>query len=148
MATLTITLTEAVTMGDGSTDRGTTNTHTETVNEVSHRIMDVGTSYVDVVKFGSAASAGTFKDDSVQYLRITNLDGSADITLRVKMSDSQYFVKLETEDHFLLGNNLMDSHEDGDTALSTAETLANIDSIAAKSSSGTIQIEVFVACQD
>ena len=34
MATLTITLTEAVTMGDGSTDRGTTNTHTETVNEV------------------------------------------------------------------------------------------------------------------
>ena len=95
MATLTITLTEAVTMGDGSTDRGTTNTHTETVNEVSHRIMDVGTAYVDVVKFGAAASAGTFKDNSVQYLRITNLDGSADITLRVKMTDSEYFVKLE-----------------------------------------------------
>ena len=148
MATLTITLTEAVTMGDGSTDRGTTNTHTETVNEVSHRIMDVGTSYVDVVKFGSAASAGTFKDDSVQYLRITNLDGSADITLRVKMLNSQYFVKLETEDHFLLGNNVMDAHEDGDTALSTAETLSNINTISAKSSSGTIQIEVFVACQD
>tara|TARA_R100000329_G_scaffold48496_3_gene44880 strand:+ start:322 stop:768 length:447 start_codon:yes stop_codon:yes gene_type:complete len=148
MATLTITLTEAVTMGDGSTDRGTTNTHTETVNEVSHRIMDVGTAYVDVVKFGAAASAGTFKDDSVQYLRITNLDGSADITLKVKMTDSQYFVKLESEDHFLLGNNKMDAMEDGDTALSTSETLANIDSIAAKSSSGTIQIEVFVACQD
>ena len=148
MATLTITLTEAVTMGDGSTDRGTTNTHTETVNEVSHRIMDVGTAYVDVVKFGAAASAGTFKDDSVQYLRITNLDGSADITLKVKMTDSQYFVKLETEDHFILGNNKMDAMEDGDTALSTSETLANIDSISAKSSSGTIQIEVFVACQD
>ena len=148
MATLTITLTEAVSMGDGSTDRGTTNTHTETVNEVSHRIMDVGTSFVDVVKFGAAASAGTFKDDSIQYLRITNLDGSADITLKVKMTDSQYFVKLETEDHFILGNNVMDAMEDGDTALSTSETLANIDSIAAKSSSGTIQIEVFVACQD
>jgi len=148
MATLTITLTEAVSMGDGSTDRGTTNTHTETVNEVSHRIMDVGTAYVDIVKFGSTASAGTFKDDSVQYLRITNLDGSANITLRVKMADSEYFVKLETEDHYLLGNNIMDAHEDGDTSLGTAETLANIDSIAAKSSSGTIQIEVFVACQD
>ena len=148
MATLTITLTEAVTMGDGSTDRGTTNTHTETVNEVSHRVMDVGTAYVDIVKFGAAASAGTFKDDSIQYLRITNLDGSADITLKVKMTDSQYFVKLETEDHFILGNNKMDAMEDGDTALSTSETLANIDSIAAKSSSGTIQIEVFVACQD
>ena len=148
MATLTITLTEAVTMGDGSTDRGTTNIQTETINEVSHRIMDVGTAYVDVVKFGAAASAGTFKDNSVQYLRITNLDGSADITLRVKMTDSEYFVKLESEDHFLLGNNMMDAHEDGDTSLGTAETLANIDVISAKSSSGTIQIEVFVACQD
>ena len=135
-------------MGDGSTDRGTTNTHTETVNEVSHRIMDVGTAYVDVVKFDSAASAGTFKDNSVQYLRITNLDGSADITLRVSQSDSEYFVKLESEDHFLLGNNMMDGHEDGDTALGTGESLANIDVISAKSSSGTIQIEVFVACQD
>jgi len=148
MATLTITLTEAVTMGDGSTDRGTTNTHTETVNEVSHRIMDVGTAYVDVVKFGATASAGTFKDDSIQYLRITNIDASADITLRVTMTDSQYFVKLEAEDHFILGNNKMDAMEDGDTALSTSETLANIDAISAKSSSGTIQIEVFVACQD
>ena len=148
MATLTITLTEAVTMGDGSTDRGTTNTHTETINEVSHRIMDVGTAYVDVVKFGAAASAGTFKDDSIQYLRITNLDNSATITLKVKMTDSEYFVKLESEDHFLLGNNMMDAHEDGDTSIGTAETLANIDVISAKSSSGTIQIEVFVACQD
>jgi len=135
-------------MGDGSTDRGTTNTHTETVNEVSHRIMDVGAAYVDVVKFDSAASAGTFKDDSVQYLRITNLDGSADITLRISQADSEYFVKLESEDHFLLGNNMMDGHEDGDTSLGTAESLANIDVISAKSSSGTIQIEVFVACQD
>ena len=148
MATLTITLTEAVSMGDGSTDRGTTNIHTETVNEVSHRIMDVGTAYVDVVKFGAAAAAGTFKDDSIQYLRITNIDSSANITLRLSMSDSEYFVKLEPEDHYILGNNMMDAHEDGDTALGTGETLANIDSIAAKSSSGTIQIEVFVACQD
>tara|TARA_R110002012_G_scaffold112375_4_gene258038 strand:+ start:13025 stop:13432 length:408 start_codon:yes stop_codon:yes gene_type:complete len=135
-------------MGDGSTDRGTTNVHTETVNEVSHRIMDVGTAYVDVVKFDAAAAAGTFKDDSVQYLRITNIDGSANITLRVSMADSEYFVKLESEDHFILGNNVMDAHEDGDTATGTGETLANIDNIAAKSSSGTIQIEVFVACQD
>lgn len=148
MATLTITLTEAVTMGDGSTDRGTTNTHTETVNEVSHRIMDVGTAYIDIIKFGTTASAGTFKDGSVQYLRITNLDNSANITLRLKMTDSEYFVRLEPEDHFLLGNNMMDAHEDGDTSLGTAETLANIDIISAKSSSGTIQIEVFVACQD
>ena len=151
MATLTITLTEAVTMGDGSTDRGTTNTHTETVNEVSHRIMDVGASYVDIVKFGAAASAGTFKDASVQYLRITNLDGSADITLRVSQADAEYFVKLESEDNFILGNSLMNAIEDGDSSTTigtTDDALTAIDKISAKSSSGTIQIEVFVACQD
>ncbi len=151
MATLTITLTEAVAMGDGSTDRGTTNTHTETVNEVSHRIMDIGTAYTSIIKFAATASAGTFKDDSVQYLRITNLDGSADVTLRVTQSDAEYFVKLETEDHFILGNNLMNAIEDGDSASTigtTDSSLTNIDKIDAKSSSGTIQVELFVACQD
>ena len=151
MATLTITLTEAVTMGDGSTDRGTTNVHTETVNEVSHRIMDVGTNFVDVIKFGAAAAAGTFKDGSVQYLRITNLDASADIFLRVSQADAEYFVKVEPEDHFLLGNSLMNAIEDGDSSSTIGTTYdapTAIDKISAKSSSGTIQIETFVACQD
>tara|TARA_R110000824_G_scaffold40075_1_gene120402 strand:- start:229 stop:687 length:459 start_codon:yes stop_codon:yes gene_type:complete len=152
MAILTITLTEAVSMGDGSTDRGTTNVHTETVNEVSHRIMDVGTSFIDIVKFASTASAGTFKDASVQYLRITNLDTSgADIILRVSQADAEYFVTIEAEDHFLLGNSLMNALEDGDgstTIGTTFDTLTAIDKISAKSSSGTIQIELFIACQD
>ena len=148
MATLTITLTEAVTMGDGSTDRGTTNVQSVDVNEVSHRIMDVPAAYTEIIKFGTAASAGTFKDASVKYLRITNLDSSADIELKVKMTDSQYFVKIEPEDHFLLGNSVMDAMEDGDTSLGTAPTFAAIDSISAKSSSGVIQVELFVACKD
>ena len=148
MATLTVTVTEAVTLGDGSTDRGTTNTQTIDVNEVDHRIMDVGAGYVDVLRFAAAASAGTFKDASVKYLRITNLDDTAFVTLRVRTSDSQYFVKVEAEDHFIIGNNEMDAMEDGDTALSTTETLVKIDAIAAKSSAGTIQIEYFIACKD
>ena len=86
MATLTVTVTEAVTLGDGSTDRGTTNTQTIDVNEVDHRIMDVGAGYVDVLRFAAAASAGTFKDASVKYLRITNLDDTAFVTLRVRTS--------------------------------------------------------------
>ena len=148
MATLTITLTEAVTLGDGSTDRGTTNVQTVDVNEVDHRIMDVGTAYIEIIKFGASAAAGTFKDASVKYLRITNLDSSADITLKIQQSDAEYFVKIEPEDHFLLGNNSMDAHEDGDTAIDSAESLANIDTIFGKSSAGTIQLEYFVACQD
>ena len=149
MATLTVTLTESVALGDGSSERGTTNVQTVDVNEVDNRIMDVTTAFTEIIKFAGTAAAGTFKDASVKYLRITNIDTSgAEITLRVQMTDSQYFVKIESEDHFILGNTVMDAHEDGDTALTTSPTFAAIDSIAAKSSSGTIQIEIFVASRD
>ena len=150
MATLTITLTESLTLGDGSgTDRGTTNVQTiSSINEVDHRIMDVQTAYVDLIKFGSAAGAGTFEDNAVKYLRITNLDASNFVTIRVKQSDSEYFVKLGPEDHFLLGDNMMDAHEDGDTSLGTAESLANIDVISAKADTAICQVEYFIASVD
>lgn len=147
MATLTITLTEAVTLGDGSTDRGTTNTQTVTVDEVDHRIMDISTTYINILKFAAANGAGTFATGSVKHLRITNLDASADVTIKVVQSDAEYFVKLNPEDHFLLGNVDMDAHEDGDTALGTTESMANIEQIWAKSSAGTVQIEYFIGSQ-
>jgi len=149
MATLTITLTESLSLGDGSTDRGTTNIQTVSgINEVDHRIMDVQTAYTNIIRFGSAAGAGTFEDGAVKYLRITNLDGSNYVTLRIQQSDAEYFVKLGPEDHFILGDNLMDAHEDGDTALGTADSLANIDVIAAKANSAICQIEYFIASVD
>ena len=148
MATLTITLTEAVTLGDGSTDRGTTNIQTVTVNEVDHRIMDVGTSEIKILQFASANGPGTFADGTVKYLRITNLDGSNFVVLRIQQADSEYFVKLEPEDHFILGNTVMDAHEDGDTAIGSSVTLANIDSIWADADTATCQVEYFIASTD
>tara|TARA_R100000353_G_C6449301_1_gene180822 strand:+ start:309 stop:758 length:450 start_codon:yes stop_codon:yes gene_type:complete len=149
MATLTITLTESLSLGDGATDRGTTNIQTVNgINEVDHRIMDVQTSYTNIIRFGSAAGAGTFEDGAVKYLRITNLDSTNYVTLRVQQSDAEYFVKLSPEDHFILGDNMMDAHEDGDTALGTADSLANIDVISAKANSAICQIEYFIASVD
>jgi len=148
MATLTVTLTEAVTLGDGSTDRGTTNVQTIDVNEVDHRIMDVTTTEAAILRFGSANGAGTFKDGTVKYLRVTNLDASNFVTLRIQQSDAEYFVKLEPEDHFILGNTVMDAHEDGDTAINSSPTLANIDTIWADADTATCQIEYFIASTD
>lgn len=143
MATLTITLTEAVTLGDGSSDRGTTNIQTVTVDEVDHRIMDVGTSWVDIIKFASANSAGTFADGTVKYLRITNLDSSNFLNIRVKTNSKEYFVKVEAEDHFLLGNNVMDAESSSD--FGTDASFENIDGIAAKADTAAVQVEYFVA---
>ena len=99
MATLTVTLTEAVSLGDGSTDRGTTNIQTiSNIDEVDHRIMDIPTSWVDIIKFDAANSAGTFADGTVKYLRITNLGATNYVNLRIRTAASEYFVKVELED--------------------------------------------------
>ena len=143
MATLTITVTEAVTLGDGSTDRGTTNVQTVTVDEVDHRIMDVGTSWVDIIKFAPANSAGTFADGTVKHLRITNLDGSNFLSLRIKSNAIEYFVKVEAEDHFILGNNVMDG-ESG-AGYGSDVSFINIDTIQAKADTAAVQIEYFIA---
>ena len=143
MATLTITLTEAVTLGDGATDRGTTNTQTVTVDEVDHRIMDIPTSWVNIIKFAAANAAGTFADGTVKYLRITNLDSSNFLSLRIRTNSLEYFVKVEAEDHFILGNNVMDA-ESG-TQFGTDVSFANIDEIQAKADTAAVQVEYFIA---
>jgi hypothetical protein len=143
MATLTITVTEAVTLGDGSTDRGTTNTQTVTVDEVDHRIMDIPTSWVSIIKFASANAAGTFADGTVKYLRITNLDSSNFLSLRVKSNSIEYFVKVEAEDHFILGNSVMDG-ESG-AGYGNDVSFINIDEIQAKADSAAVQVEYFIA---
>tara|TARA_R110000824_G_scaffold291851_1_gene480308 strand:- start:258 stop:665 length:408 start_codon:yes stop_codon:yes gene_type:complete len=132
-------------MGDGSTDRGTTNIQTVTVDEVDHRIMDIGTTESQIIKFGSSNAAGTFADDTVQHLRITNLGPTNYITLRIQLSDAEYFVKLHVEDHFILGNSKMEAHEDGDSGINVSATFANIDSIWAKANSAAVQLEYFIA---
>ena len=143
MATLTITVTEAVTLGDGSTDRGTTNIQTVTVDEVDHRIMDVGTSWVDIIKFAAANSAGTFADGTVKYLRITNLDSSNFLSLRIKTNSIEYFVKVEAEDHFILGNTVMDG--ESSTNFGNDVSFVNIDAIQAKADTAAVQVEYFIA---
>ena len=153
MATLTITHTESLLLGDGSgTDRGTTNVQTLTVSEVSHRISSVPTAgLIPFIKFGPMPGAGIYEDGEVKYLRITNLDATNFITAKIQMADSEYFVKLEAEgsdegsNTFILGPTLMDAHEDGDSGVNVAPTLANIDVISLQSDTAECKAEIFVA---
>ena len=90
----------------------------------------------------------------MKYLRITNLDGSNFVVLRVQQTDSEYFVKLEAEDNFILGNTVMDAHEDSvdparDVAgTSLAASLANINTIYADADTATCQVEYFLGSTD
>tara|TARA_R100001460_G_scaffold10094_10_gene23926 strand:- start:7945 stop:8370 length:426 start_codon:yes stop_codon:yes gene_type:complete len=140
MATLTVTITEAVSLNGAS--RGSTNTHTETVTQIDHRIVScLHSAEQTVLLFDSAVAAGTIKDGTLDYLRLTNLDSSNFVTVRVRGNNEEYFVKLEAGDSFILNNQSMDANAAGGASVS----LANIDSVAIQADTATCDVEVFAA---
>jgi len=140
MADLTITITEAVTLNGAS--RGSTNTHTETVDQIDHRIIScLHSAEQTVVLFDSAVAAGTIKDATLDYLRLTNLDNSNFVNVRVRGNSEEYFVKLEAGDSFLLNNSVMDANATGGASIS----LAAIDSIGIQADTASCDVEIFAA---
>jgi hypothetical protein len=143
MADLTLTITEAVTLN--GTPHGATNTQTiASVTDVLHRIVSVPTSgYVDLANFATSASGVAIANGSAKHLRITNLDGSNFVTLRVREDGVQeYFVKIEAKDSFILGNSVGDANDAGTGA---AVSFTNIDEIEALADNATCQVEIFIA---
>lgn len=145
MADLTLTITEAVTLN--GTAHGATNTQTiGSVTDVLHRLVSVPTSgYIDLVNFASSASGVAIADGSLKHLRITNLDGSNFVTLRVREDGVQeYFVKIEAGDSFILGNSVADANDAGAGAGGHL-SLTNVDEIEAIANTAGCQVEIFIA---
>jgi hypothetical protein len=145
MADLTLTITEAVTLN--GTSHGSNNTQTITgVTDVLHRIVDVPTSgYIDLVNFAAAASGVAIADSSTKHLRITNLDATNFVTLRVRETAVQeYFVKIEAKDSFILGNSVSDANASGAGAAGHS-SLTNLDEIEAIADTAGCEIEIFIA---
>tara|TARA_R100000734_G_C3285467_1_gene78265 strand:+ start:220 stop:645 length:426 start_codon:yes stop_codon:yes gene_type:complete len=140
MADLTITITEAVTLNGAS--RGSTNTHTETVTQIDHRIVTcLHSAEQTVVLFDSAVAAGQIADGTLDYLRLTNLDNTNFVTVRVRGNSEEYFVKLEAGDSFILNNSVMDANATGGASVS----LAAIDSIGIQADTASCDVEIFAA---
>tara|TARA_B100001778_G_scaffold308186_1_gene288773 strand:+ start:1117 stop:1542 length:426 start_codon:yes stop_codon:yes gene_type:complete len=140
MATLTVTITEAVTLNGAS--RGSTNTHTETVTQIDHRIVScLHSAEQTVLLFDSAVAAGTIKDATIDYLRMTNLDSTNFVTIRVRGNNEEYFVKLEAGDSYILNNQSMDANATGGASVS----LNNIDSIGIQADTASCDVEIFAA---
>ena len=137
MAVLTVTIKEEVTL-NGSL-KTFENVHTETVDDIFHRIYGVlHTSDSELLNFASADAGGVFSDGDLDYLRVTNLDSTNFITLRVLGSDEEYFVKIEAGDSLILNNSIMDANATGSQSFSSG----NIDSIKAQADSATVNVEI------
>lgn len=136
-ATLTVTITEAVSLNNKS--YGNSNTLTiPSINEVDQRILTIPTSEVTVVNYGTANAAGTFVRTAVKYLRITNKDDTNFVSLKIADGSEQYWVKLEAGKSFELHNSLIET-------ANTFSAWANISAISAIADTAAVDIEYFIA---
>ena len=141
MATLTVTIQENINL-NGS-ERGSVNTVSITgVEQLDQRIVKVGTSEQSLALFDTAEAAGQFADASVDYVRITNLDLTNFVTLRMTSGNDEYFVKIAAGESFVLFETVMDADDDSGAA---TPSLTNIDSIKAQANSAACNVELFIA---
>ena len=155
MASLTVTLTEAVTLNNR--DQGaTTRLNISSINEVVKRIVTVSTTESGLVGFSTASStdlgksylAGQFDEDDVRYVRITNLDSTNHIILTFRDEDNTEFaVKVDAGHSFIYpGDNsggVVDTMHAGGSALTVS--LNDLVDITADADTSACDVEVFVA---
>ena len=150
-ATLTVTLTEAVTL-NGS-NHGATNIITfSAINEVSKRIVTITTTESTIATFSAAvASAGHYVAANVRYIRFTNKDDTNFITLTFRNQDNdEAAIKLDAGQAFVWnGDNangmtaVLNATEDADAASST--NFGSLTNIQADADTASCDLEMFLA---
>ena len=140
-ATLTVTITEAVTLN--GYDQGSSNSLTiSSVNEVFKRIVTCPASNVTVIaSFNSNVygAAGALDVEDVKYIRITNKDDTNALELGVIGAATNYMVELGAgESH----DTLMLAEADTDPSFGT---MTDLSSIEVDPGSNAIDVELFIA---
>jgi len=153
-ATLTVTVTESVTLGQAAgdtsgmtaVDQGNTNNFTvASVTEVYKRIVTATTTIATLLTFSTTVGAGTFVASTVKYLRITNKDDTNYVELVVNgASNNSLCVKLEAGKSFVWGIGAS-SIDVNDSAAITSASFVNLSTITAKANTASVDLELFVA---
>ena len=158
MATLTVTVKEAITLNniDYGSERSL---DISSVNEITKRVVTASTTECGLIGFLSALSsvgvtankvgyiAGMFDDGDVRYIRITNLDSSNFITLTFRDEDNTEFrMKVDAGHSFIYpGDNsggVLDTMHAGGSALTVS--LNDLVDITAQADTASVDLEVFV----
>ena len=141
-ATLTVTVQESITLNN--LERGSKNVLTvANINEVDNRVMSIpSASEVTVVSLGTAVAGGQYIRSDVKYVRITNLDATNFV--RVRVADTGGVTadfKIEAGKSFMLGNGNLSAH----ATEGAFSSFADIDSIKARADSLPVDVEIFIA---
>ena len=127
-------------------DRGNKNTiEITSVSEVFNRVFTVTNTEQNILDFAANASGGSLEDTTMQYLRITNLDATNTVDLRIQdtANTKEYFVQIGASESFVLFNDKMDCDS---SAVNTTISLSQIDFISADATGTggeTADIEIF-----
>ena len=141
-ANLTVTVTDSVTLNGQS--YGNTNTLTvSSIDEVYSRVVEVPISaFTSVLELAAASGQGVLKATDVKYIRITNLDDTNYVNLKVFGSDAMV-IKLEAGKSFILGGVSFDAASADIAQGAVAHNAAFI--ISAEASVAACDLEVFAA---
>ena len=141
-ASLSVIVKEKIVL-NGKDFGNTTTKNISGIKDVSQRIIRVLTSTngTQIYAGGSAVGPGTFISANVEYIRISNLDGSNYVILHLEGNSHYAQVKLEAGKSFILGTPVgFDNNADIDNF--SSETITKIE---AKANTANVDVEVFVA---
>ena len=145
-ATLTVTLTEAISLNGSS--QGSTNSFTiSSVDEIFKRIINCAASNTTTILTFAAAnhtSAGAMTVGDAKYIRITNKDDTNAVEVAMVGAATLYQITLAAGQSHVLGSpdDLMLAEADTSPSFGT---MADVSSIQVNPGSNAVDVEVFVA---
>jgi hypothetical protein len=137
-ANLTVTIVESYTLNGVAYGNTVEKTFTSK-GQVDQRIMNVATTEKTLFNWGAADDAGTGVAADYAYFRVTNLDDTNFITLRVYNGADSFWYKLAAGESMMLMNNEMDA-----VTGTSFGALADITLVAAQADTAACDVE-FIA---
>ena len=139
-ADLTVSISETYSL-NGATYGNTINKVFSSNGEVIQRIMSIAiSSFTDIFHTSTVDGLGTIVKNDWTYFRITNLDDTNYITLRLYDDTDSQFFKVEAGESFML----MSPDIDVDTEGTTFNSFADVAEIAAEANTAAVDVEVIM----
>jgi len=155
MATLTVTISESVTLN--GRERGSEIVNDYAVTEVFHRIVSCPSGVDTTVAVFKESVDDRFADgaldvEDVKYIRVTNLDSTNPINLSLQIdagednsaADESATVLVPAGESFIMGG-ASDSIAVDDTNANIVTDLHNLESLLVDPLAQTVKVEVFIA---
>tara|TARA_R100001082_G_scaffold107949_1_gene82523 strand:+ start:2929 stop:3387 length:459 start_codon:yes stop_codon:yes gene_type:complete len=143
-ATLKVTVKEEITL-NGTRQDSKNVLRISDINDIFKRIISVPTSEVTLYTcHASVVQGSVFDKDNVKFARVTNLDASNFIDLRMTNENADEFVyRLYAGQSFILHSHVgsMNATEDGAAGLPNGDIV----SVEAQANTAAVDVEVFVA---